>query len=172
MFTFSPRIRLAIVQWCWRRHPDKTGSATNEPPDSVQQGGTFVQLQRRTTRMKLITILLAALLMSAACVTNTPPSQGVIRGHVQRFVCPGLATSQPCPPKPVSGLTLSFSRVDGGKVFSATTGASGDYSAVLAPGIYRIELSISAVDYGGPRTIALRSGTTVIANFEYRISTG
>jgi hypothetical protein len=66
-------------------------------------------------------------------------------------------------------LTLSFSRVDGGKVFSATTGASGDYAAVLAPGTYRIELSISAVDYGGPRTIALQSGATVIANFEYRI---
>jgi hypothetical protein len=122
--------------------------------------------------MKLVTILLVAVIMGAACVTSGPPSQGVIRGHVQRFVCPGFATSQPCPPKPVSGLTLSFSRVDGAKVFNATTGASGDYSAVLAPGTYRIELSISAVDYGGPRTIALQSGTIVIANFEYRISTG
>jgi hypothetical protein len=136
------------------------------------EGGTFVRLQRRTTAMKLITILLAAAIMSGACVTNAPPSQGVIRGHVQRFVCPGFATSQPCPPKPVSGLTLSFSRVDGGRVFSATTGASGDYAAVLAPGTYRIELSISAVDYGGRRTIALQSGATVIANFEYRISSG
>jgi Carboxypeptidase regulatory-like domain len=123
--------------------------------------------------MKVTPVLLAAAIISAACTTGAPPSQGVIRGHVQRFVCPGFATSQPnCPATPVSGLTLSFSLVDGGKVFNATTGASGDYSAVLSPGRYRIELSIAAVDYGGPRTITLQSGATVTANFEYRISTG
>lgn len=99
--------------------------------------------------MKLGSALLAAVLMSTACIANTPASQGVIRGHVQRFVCPGFATSQPCPPKPVSGLTLLFSAVVAGKVFNATTDSNGNYSAALSPGTYRIELSIEAVDYGG-----------------------
>ena len=119
-------------------------------------------------------LLVAALLVVAAgCGAyqfpgggSTPsPAAATVSGRVLAVPCaPVEKLGSPCPGRPVPKVEIDY--VSGGSVTgSAVTDSNGYYSVKLPAGSYQVKLKTYMRVISGPLTLALASGSSMVANY-------
>jgi hypothetical protein len=108
-----------------------------------------------------------ALFLLAACAAPSGSGTGTVSGHVLGAPgCPVERLDSPCPPRPMSGVTVTF-RSTGGSVETAKTDSGGAYSIDLAAGTWKVALVArpSGRLLDGPAEVVVASGRVTVADF-------
>jgi hypothetical protein len=137
----------------------------------------------------LVVATLALALSGCAAAGAFSPQTGTVTGHVQIRTCGGPMPaqgqpSQPCTPRPMASVVVSFAPTSGGSAVTAVTDAAGAYSVSLKAGTYVAQVTQASAaqasasgSRGGPayapmmatpfekKTVTVTAGQTVTADF-------
>jgi hypothetical protein len=124
-----------------------------------------------------IALLVGLVVAAAACGNYRYPvpvnETGTVHGQVTSstcvgpcpavLVCPPQPASPACGQRPMAGLGLVFTK--GNTSFVAKTDSAGAYSINLPVGTWSVTTATIARIIGGPQTLEVKAGTSVVADF-------